>query len=214
MLRRCSAAAPQQPGAFFCKGGKLIGEGRHADIIHDFAVFHLGKAGVGLDDHRKVAKSEQLIHKGAQFHRPHAAVKAQSVHPQATKKGENAGRVPARQQLAPAVRRDGGENRQPRFLRGEHRGLEFIKIAHGFDENQVRPGPGPRVAEGGKGGNSVQKIKIPKGAQQLARRPHVQRGKERPSPGVGTNRGLLCVFHGRGDDALKGIERSAVLDPV
>jgi len=153
----------------------------------------MGQAGIGIHHHRQGGASEQLRKQSLHLFRPHTAVDPERVHPQPLQKGHGGGDAAAREQAALGIENHGGHHRQGGVLFcREHRRLEFVRIVHRFNQDEIGAGLLPRLCHLGKQGIGGLERQIPERLEQFARRSDIHRDPGRPAA-------LLHRFPGNAD---------------
>ena len=135
----------------------------------------VGKPRVGLEDQRQVGPLPQLGKQGDQLLRAEAAVEAERVDPEARQRQGHGRHRRADKGASARFEAHGDPDGQVGvLLRGEHRGLDLVQIAHGLDDDEVGPGlraRGDLLPEGLVGLLEAQRAE---GLEQLAERADVQ----------------------------------------
>ena len=139
MRGRRAAAAADDCRAGRDERGDVPREGVGADGEDGAPVHDLRQPRVRLDGNRQRRDGGEALDVGQHLVGPEAAVEPERVDAQAAQERGDAVHVRARQKLAVCAERDGREDRQVAVLLcGEHGGLEFVEVAHRFDDDKIR----------------------------------------------------------------------------
>ena len=138
-MRGGGAAATAHDGRAGCNERLDVGgEFLRPDRKHGLAVHDLRHAGVGLHRNGTRDDAREAFHVRAHLVRPEPAVETKRIHAQPFEERRHALHVAAGEELAILAERDGGDDGQVAvLLRGEHGGLEFVRVAHRLDHHEV-----------------------------------------------------------------------------
>ena len=180
MRGRGAAAAAEDPCALTRKLYLGLREGIRVNVIDGGAVYHPGKAGIGLHQHRNGGVGQVFPDDRRETVRTHGAVDADGVRPHALQQGDHSGRLRAGKQAAVFAVGIGYEDRQAAvFLHREQRGLRLHGIVHGLDKKEIRAVFHAEAGQQGIAFHRVLKGKVAQRLQKLAGGSKVQRHKGR-----------------------------------
>ena len=146
-MGRRRATAPAQDGhAILQERAAPLGEFLRRHVVGRFPVHQSGQARVGLNHHRQVGVPQNLSQHGPQLLRPQRAVEADPIRPQTGQRHRSSSRVHPQEGPSVLPEGHGDKHRQAcPLLRRQQSGLGLQQVAHGFNEDQVRPCPLPHL---------------------------------------------------------------------